>query len=197
VSEALSGKALQAGLAELIGTFFLTLAALVGGSPYPVALTLAALVYAIGNISGCNVNPAVTVGLVVARRLPLVTGLLYIYAQLGGALLARVVAPFVGTLPPSYAAAGIGGEAVGCGLLVLTVAAVSDKYVPKAGSGIAIGTALAAGLVTTRGILNPAVAVAMGLPLSPGTWATVLGGVGCVLLFRMMAPKDQPKPATD
>jgi len=25
----------------------------------------------------------------------------------------------------------------------------------------------------------------------------VLGGVGCVLLFRMMAPKDQPKPATD
>ena len=144
MSEALSGKALQAGLAKLIGTFFLTLAALVGGSPYPVALTLAALVYSIGNISGCNVNPAVTVGLVVARRLPLVTGLLYIYAQFGGALLARVVAPFVGTLPPSYAAAGIGGEAVGCGLLVLTVAAVSDEYVPKAGSGIAIGGALAA-----------------------------------------------------
>jgi len=44
---------------------------------------------------------------------------------------------------------------------VLTVVAVYEKNVPKAGSGVAIGAALAAGLLTTKGILNPAVAIAM------------------------------------
>ncbi len=59
----------KAALAELIGTFFLTLAALISGSPFVVGLTLAAFVYAIGDISGCNINPAVTVALVTIRRL--------------------------------------------------------------------------------------------------------------------------------
>ena len=54
---------------------------------------------------------------------------------------------------------------------MLTVVAVSDKYVPRAGTGLAIGAALAAGLVTSKGIINPAIAIAMGQALTPGTWA--------------------------
>src|ERR671923_156140 len=54
---------LKAGMAELVGTFFLTLAALIAGTPYAVALTLAAFVYAIGTISGCIINPAIAVAM--------------------------------------------------------------------------------------------------------------------------------------
>ncbi len=48
--------------------------------------------------------------------------------------------------------------------------------------------ALAAGLLLSRGVLNPAVAVAMGLALTPATWATLLSGVACAGLFRVLAP---------
>ena len=127
---------LQAGMAELVGTFFLTLAALIAGTPYAVALTLAAFVYAFGRISGCNLNPGVTVGLMAGRRLPLGTGILYLIAQVAGALLARGAALLmVGTLP-AYHAAGPWAEGLGFAFLMLTVVAVSDKYVPQAGSGL-------------------------------------------------------------
>src|ERR671935_2071048 len=93
-------NSLKAGMAELVGTFFLTLAALIAGTPYAVALTLAAFVYAIGTISGCNINPGVTVGLMAGRRLPIGQGVLYLIAQVAGALLAREAAVLtVGRLP--------------------------------------------------------------------------------------------------
>ncbi len=159
----------QAGLAELVGTLFLALAALLTPAPFTalaVGLTLVAFVYALGDISGCNVNPAVTLGLVITRRLPPAVGLLYLVAQLAGAALARLLAPLIAPLPPD-AAAPPAGEVVGVGFLVLTVLAVSTKFVPKSGSGIAIGAALLAGLLATRGVLNPALALAMGLGATP------------------------------
>ena len=51
---------IKSALAELVGTFFLTLAALISGTPYIVGVTLGVFVYAIGAISGCNLNPAVS-----------------------------------------------------------------------------------------------------------------------------------------
>ena len=157
----------QALGAELVGTGGLTLAALVSGTPYAVALTLAAFVYALGAISGCHLNPAVTVALV-AR---LVAG------QAG-----------VGRLAAHYQAAPAALEFVGCGFLVLTVLAVAHDRAPAAAGGGAIGAALAAGLLMSRGVLNPAVAVAMGLALTPATWATLLSGGACAGLFRALAP---------
>lgn len=76
---------LKAVAAELLGSAFLTLAALLGGTPFAVALALTALVYAIGNVSGGHVNPAVTLGLVSTGRLPAGKGVLYVLAQLAGA----------------------------------------------------------------------------------------------------------------
>lgn len=184
-------------LAELLGTFFLTLAALLAGTPYAVGLTLAAFVYAIGGISGCNLNPAVTLGLVAARRLPVAKGALYVFAQLAGALVAAFTSFLVGNPLPNYESATIAGEFFGFGFLILTVMAVSDKYVPTSGSGIAIGAALAAGLLTTNGILNPAVAIAMSETLSPATWATLLSGIVFALLFALIAPGEQAKQAHD
>lgn len=170
-------KTQAAASVELIGTFFLTLSALLTGNAFAVGLTLAVLVYTIGNISGCHINPAVTVGLMVGKRFPVSTGMFYIVAQIAGALLARLVAGGVGQPLPEYHAAGPVAELLGFGLLMLTIMAVTEQDAPQASSGIAIGGALAVSLLWSKGILNPAVAIAMGQALSPATWATVLGGI--------------------
>jgi aquaporin Z len=176
----------QALLAEAVGTGLLTLAALLAGTPYAVALILAALVYALGPISGAHLNPAVTLGLLAARRLPVATGAAYIVAQAAGALLAGTIAPSIGAAGAANAGRPV-GEFVGAGLLVLTVAAVSDKWVPQAGGGVAIGAALGAGLLLSGGVLNPAVALALGLGISPALWAAALGGIAFAALFDLLS----------
>ena len=184
----------QALLAELIGTGLLTLTALLAGTPYAVALILAALVYALGPISGAQLNPAVTLGLLVSRKVTPLKGVLYLVAQVGGALLARRIAPALGDLG-TYRAGQPVGEFVGAGLLVLAVAAVVAKQVPEAGGGVAIGAALGAGLLLSGGVLNPAVALAMGLGVSPAVWAAALGGIAFAALFDLLAVKpDQQQP---
>ncbi|MFY9974529.1 MAG: aquaporin Z [Chromatiaceae bacterium] len=98
-------------LAELIGTFWLVLGgcgsavlaagfmADIGGSQVHIGigllgvslafgLTVLTMAYAIGHISGCHLNPAVTVGLVVGGRFPGGEAPLYIIAQTIGAILA-------------------------------------------------------------------------------------------------------------
>lgn len=195
MQELLKFETVKAVGAELVGTFFLTLAAFIGGSPFAVALTLTAFVYAIGNVSGCNINPAVTLGLVSAGRLPILVGIFYIIAQIGGALLAYLVAGIAGQTAPEYHSANPMAEFLGFGFLILTVVAVSDKNVPKSGSGIAIGAALAAGLVTTKGILNPAVAISMGLVFSPAVWATLLSSLVFAKVYQLYALTEKPKEA--
>jgi len=208
----LGGPALQSALAELLGTFFLALVALTVAAPltpFAVGLTLLVFVYAVGSLSGSHLNPAVTVGLVVSRRFPLAHGVLYVAAQVLGAFLARFVAGagLVGELGHSYAAGTVAAEFVGFGILMITVAATTEKQVAKAGSGIAVGGALLAGLLVSHGVLNPAVALAMGLGTSPAVWATLGSAVVFSLVFSLIgstAPaevhdddKPAPKPPTD
>ncbi len=190
-------QSVKPALAELVGTFFLTLAALISGTPYVVGVTLGIFVYAIGAISGCNLNPAVSLGLIVTRRLPLLVGLLYIVVQIVGASLALLLAMFTGHLATQYHAASPLLEFLGFGFLMVTVIAVSNKIVPQAGSGIAIGGALAAGLVTSGGILNPAVAIAMGQALSPATWATLLSAVVFSFIASLYIPAKKSQEDED
>jgi aquaporin Z len=197
-NSAFSSQSLFAALAELVGTFFLTLVALTVAPPvtaYAVGLTLLVFVYTIGGLSGCHINPAVTVGLVASRRFPLVEGLVYIVAQLAGALLARFVAGFgfVGKLAEDYQAGSSGAEFLGFGILMLTVAATTENKVSKSGSGIAVGGALLAGLLLSNGILNPAVAIAMREAGSPAVWMTLISGVVFGLLFSLFERAKPPK----
>ncbi|MBP3959948.1 aquaporin Z [Gemmata sp. G18] len=101
---------LKKAVAELIGTFWLTfggcgsavLAAAVfiqeGTSPINIGiglvgvslafgLTVLTMAFAIGHISGCHLNPAVTVGLVVGKRFPATGAIPYILAQVAGSVL--------------------------------------------------------------------------------------------------------------
>ena len=185
-----------AALAELVGTFFLTLSALLVPAPFKplaVGLTLLVLVYGIGNTSCCHINPAVTVGLMWVRRFPFGAGIFYILAQFAGAILARLLAGLVGDIPPGGGAAGIFGEFFGFGILMLTVTAVTENEVPKTGSGIAIGGALMAGLLFSNGILNPAVALAALDPLSAAMWVTPLSGIAFASLFRLFRGVTPPQ----
>jgi len=100
----------RTSLAKLVGTFFLTLAALLSGTPYAVGLTLAVFVYAIGDVSGSHINPAVTVGLLINRSIALITGVFYIVAQIVGALLARLVGGLMANVAVDYPTAGVLGE---------------------------------------------------------------------------------------
>src|SRR5215510_2129000 len=93
-------------IAEIIGTFWLTFAGcgsaviaaafpqvgigLVGVS-LAFGLSVVTMAYAIGHISGCHLNPAVTVGLAAGGRFPASGIGPYVVAQLIGAIVAGVV----------------------------------------------------------------------------------------------------------
>jgi len=97
-------------LAEFIGTFALVLfgcgAAVVAGKTIPITiadaptgigllgislafgLTVVVMAYAIGPISGCHINPAVTIAMLVAKKISIADTVGYIIAQLAGATVA-------------------------------------------------------------------------------------------------------------
>jgi aquaporin Z len=110
-------------------------------------------------------------------------------------MLARFVAGlgWVGKLAEDYQAGSSGAEFVGFGILMLTVAATTENKVSKSGSGIALGGALLAGLLLSGGILNPAVAIAMGEAGSPALWMTVISGIVFGLLFSLFERARPPK----
>lgn len=164
----LTGNVRKAVAAEALGTAFPALAALTappGLAFAAVGLLLLALVVAIGDVSGAHVNPAVTLGLVVARKFPLVDGAGYAVAQASGAIAAVLIMVALGRPLPDIDAGGgaLVFEFLGAFILVLTVVHVTVKGVPEAGSALAIAAALAVGVViaggASGGILNPALAL--------------------------------------
>src|ERR1041385_3310603 len=92
--------------AEFLGTFWLVFGgcgSAVLAAPFPnvgigllgvsfaFGLTVLTMAYAIGHVSGCHLNPAVSVGLVVAKRFPASNLLAYVVAQVAGGIIAGAV----------------------------------------------------------------------------------------------------------
>lgn len=65
------------------------------GVSFAFGLTVMTMAYAIGHISGCHLNPAVTIGLCVAKRFPSKDVVAYVIAQVVGALLGSVTLYFI------------------------------------------------------------------------------------------------------
>jgi aquaporin Z len=186
------GGTWRATVAELVGTFFLTLAALISGGPFAVALVLMVFVYSLGLLNGGSLNPAVSLGLMISRHVSITRGVLYIIAEIVGAVIALGLAPLIAPLAPQYSAANAAGEFFGFGILMLAVLATKGKYLPSVDAGLVIGGALLAGLLTTGGILNPAVAIAMGQTTSApwALWAPLVGAIVWAVVFRIYSPFD-------
>ena len=174
----MNNETLKAGLAELIGTFILVFigAAAVAAGQGVVAAALAhglALVFIIasyGHVSGAHVNPAVTLGLLVGRKIEVMKAVVYWVAQFAGAILAAVLLRVLlkegnlgettGTLTESSPWLAAVFEGVLTFFLVSTVyqAAVYGKAGNLA--AVAIGLTLAASIFAggtyTGASLNPA-----------------------------------------
>ena len=89
-------------VAEFIGTFTLVLfgcgSAVIAGADigltgisFAFGLALIGMAYGIGPVSGCHINPAVSLGAVVAGRMQMGEAITYMIAQVAGAIAAAVV----------------------------------------------------------------------------------------------------------
>src|ERR1700726_3018684 len=162
-------------VAELIGSFLLvfigTSAVVSFGGPFShgvatvgyvgialaFGLTLVVLAYTLGPVSGGHFNPAVTIGLVAARRHPVRDLVPYIVSQIVGAVLASGLLYLIASARPGWGLAGpgglgqnsygafgaaraLGGEIVLTFALVFIVLSVTEKSYPYTAFGsLAIG----------------------------------------------------------
>ena len=180
-------------VSELIGTMVLVLfgcgsAAIAGtvlgnlGIAMAFGLSIVAMAYVIGDISGCHINPAVSIGLWIDGRMELKDLVMYIIFQCIGAIIGTAILAVLINSAPSlggYMATGLGqngfGAASSVGLnlygaiiteiiltfvFVFTVLGVTRSEKTSAVAGIVIGLTLAfvhiMGIPLTGTSVNPA-----------------------------------------
>lgn len=192
--------------AECVGTFVLVFggvgtAVIAGhyvglvGISFAFGLALLAMAYAVGPISGCHINPAVTLGMALRRKISPPEALGYWAAQVVGAIIAAGVVLLIAKGRPGGYSAGTSGlaangygahspgryslgagfatEAVLTGFLVFTVLAATDRIADTAFAGLPIGLVLVlvnlVGIPVTNLSVNPARSI--GPAVYVGGWA--------------------------
>lgn len=178
--------------AEGIGTFTLVLfgcgAAVIAGGEigftgisFAFGLALIGMAYGIGSVSGCHINPAVSLGMVAAGRMTLPQAAQYIIAQVIGAILGALALLLIvsGQVDYSLAGNGLGQNGWGAGylgeyslqaalvfevvatfLFMVVILGATSAKAPAAMAGLAIGLALVVihlvGINVTGVSVNPA-----------------------------------------
>jgi aquaporin Z len=196
-------------VAESLGTFWLVLggcgsAVLAAGFPelgigfagvaLAFGLTVLTMAFAIGHISGCHLNPAVTVGLVVGGRFKAGDAVPYIAAQVIGAIAAAALIAFIASGREGFdvAASGLasngygehspGGYSMASGfvtevvmtfMFLVVILGATDRRAPAGFAPIAIGLALTLIHLITIPVTNTSVnpARSTGPALMVGGWA--------------------------
>lgn len=142
-------------------------------------LTVLTMAFAIGHISGCHLNPAVSVGLTVAKRFPVADLLPYIIAQVVGGILGSGVLYLIASGKPGfelgvfasngYGAHSPGGYSMTAALIaeivltfffLMVILGATDRRAPIGFAGIPIGLSLTLihliGIPVTNLSVNPA-----------------------------------------
>lgn len=195
-------------IAELLGTFWLVLggcgsAVLAAGFPelgigllgvsLAFGLTVLTMAYAIGHISGCHLNPAVSIGLWAGGRFPGNELFPYIVAQVVGGLIAGGVLFLIASgvadfdAGAGFAANGFGehspggysmqaaivAEVVMTMMFVLVIMGATDQRAPAGFAPIAIGLCLTLIHLITIPVTNTSVnpARSTGVAFYQGSWA--------------------------
>ena len=210
-------------LAEFIGTFVLVFfacgtACVVGcsseaGTGYLLTalafgLVIVAMAYSIGNVSGCHINPAVSIAMLVSKKLSLVDFIGYVVAQFAGATAgAAALMAFVGK-DSGLGANGLYEGNIWLSLLieviltfvfVLAILGVTSKVENGAVAGIVIGLTLTLvhilGIAFTGTSVNPArsfgPALFVGGDALANVWvfivAPLVGGVLAALVYKFIS----------
>src|SRR5512135_1366644 len=181
--------------AEFIGTFWLVLggcgsAVLAAAFPnlgigflgvaLAFGLTLLTMAFAIGHISGCHINPAVSVGLALGKRFPASELPAYVIAQVAGAVVAAAVLYVIASGKPGFDLAGgfasngygahspggyslvacLVAEIVLTFMFLIIILGATDRRAPQGFAPIPIGLGLTLihliGIPVTNTSVNPA-----------------------------------------
>lgn len=211
--------------AEFVGTFMLVASVVAAavfsfpnagilGVAFSIGFTVMAVVFAIGHLSGGHYNPAVTLGLTIAKRFDAAAVVPYIVSQCLGGIAAAFVFYLIATGKiagfeiNNFASNTYGGpdgysmyavfalEAILTALLVFVIMGVTSERAPPDFAPLAIGVTLAAihimAIPVSNASVNPArslatALVALGEPISQ-VWlfwvAPLLGGLAGGLLGR-------------
>lgn len=210
-------------LAEFIGTFVLVLfacgtAAVVGcsaenGTGYLLTalafgLVIVAMAYSIGNVSGCHINPAVSIAMLVSGKMNVKDFIGYVVAQfLGATAGAAVLMALVGK-ESGLGANALYNDSIGLSILVeiiltfvfvIAILGVTSKVENGAVAGIVIGLSLTLvhilGISFTGTSVNPArsfgPALLVGGDALSNVWvfivAPLIGGVLAALVYKFLA----------
>lgn len=179
-------------IAEFIGTFTLVLlgcgSAVIAGADigltgisFAFGLALIGMAYGIGPVSGCHINPAVSLGMVAAGRMTIAEAIPYMIAQVAGAIAAALILMMIASGKADYSVAtnGLGQNGWGAGylgeytmvsafifevvatfLFMVVILGATGSTAPAAIAGLAIGLTLVVihlvGINVTGVSVNPA-----------------------------------------
>lgn len=168
------------------------------GSAAVSGLAVTAMVYATGHLSGAHLNPAVTVAFTVTRHFPHRDALVYVAAQLTGAVAAGLVLLAAWPAAPGDlgsntasvpAATAVLYEVILTALLMFVIVAVAtDARAVGAGAALAIGAVVTLDILVGGGVsgasMNPARSFGPALASGawPGLWVYAVGPLAGALL---------------
>ncbi|KAG7209352.1 hypothetical protein KM043_015453 [Ampulex compressa] len=215
----------RALVAEFLGTMLLNFfggGSVITGNVVAISLafglTVATVIQGIGHVSGGHINPAVTFGLMVVGKIPIIRSLLYVLAQCAGAIAGSAILRAFSTEKHTYTVGvvaldaevapvqGLGVEFFLALILLLVVCGACDAGKPESTGmapliiGLAVTVAHLTGVPRTGAGMNPARSLGTAVVANEfeNHWiywiGPILGGIaGALIYVHAIGPAKEPE----